>query len=291
MTQPPVSIRLCRYPGCERPAVPPEGGAPGRPPGYCDDPDHTRASAWRARHTEQAAAAGRAAPEDLGRPVTMAKARAETIAAQVGSQVRELTTALGQVVDELRTLGDPDAAAAQIETVTAEADQRIAESVARSARAEQDRRVAEQQREEADAAAEEALQQLDITARQLADLQTAHRAMADELAQARAAHAEEVEAFRAQTERLAAELARTATDLDRARTAAQEAQDGAADLRTRHATLAVELTAAVQRFEDERAHTEARLADQRSNYDARIAELREELRQERSKGRAAPGNP
>ena len=55
------------------------------------------------------------------------------------------------------------------------------------------------------------------------------------------------------------------------------AQDRAADLRAQHATLTAELAAAIQRYEDERAHTETRLADQRANYDTRIAELRQEL--------------
>lgn len=99
---------------------------------------------------DRAVTAGRAALEDLGRPVTMAQARAETIAGQVGSQVAALTLSLNQVVDELRTLGDPDAAAVQIDTVTTEADQRVAEAVARAARAEQNRRIAKQQRVEAD---------------------------------------------------------------------------------------------------------------------------------------------
>lgn len=71
----------------------------------------------------------------------------------MGSHVVALTTALSQIADELRTLGDPKATAAQIGTVSTEADQRIAEASARAARADQERRIFEQQRAEAGAAA------------------------------------------------------------------------------------------------------------------------------------------
>lgn len=65
------------------------------------------------------------------------------------TQEQERTGGMTQILAELRTLGDPDAASAQIETVTTEADQRIAEASARTAKAEQHRRAAEQQQAEA----------------------------------------------------------------------------------------------------------------------------------------------
>ena len=91
----------------------------------------------------------------------MARARAGEYAERVAAQVETLTVTLGTVVAELRTLGDPDAAAVQIDAVTAEAEQRVAEAMAWAARAEQDRRAAEQQRTDADAAAEEATAAVD----------------------------------------------------------------------------------------------------------------------------------
>jgi hypothetical protein len=52
--------------------------------------------------------------------------------------------------------------------------------------------------------------------------------------------------------------------------------------------ITAELTAAIQRYEDERAHTEARLADQRAHYDGRLTELREELHQAHQQNRPRP---
>src|SRR5450755_2815357 len=71
----------------------------------------------------------------------MARARAGEYAERVAAQVETLTATLGTVVVELRTLGDPDAAAVQIDAVTADAEQGVAEAMARAARAEQDRRA------------------------------------------------------------------------------------------------------------------------------------------------------
>src|SRR5450755_3760766 len=106
--------RTCRFPGCERPAAPAEEGV-GRPPEYCQDPTHNRGAAWRARRAMAAVTAGRAVPDDLDRPVSMARARAGEYAERVAAQVETLTATLGAVVAELRTLGDPDAAAVQLD--------------------------------------------------------------------------------------------------------------------------------------------------------------------------------
>ena len=76
----------------------------GRPPEYCDDPTHTRGAAWRARRDARAAA-GAAVPDDLDRPVSMARARAAEYAEQVTGQVLTLTATLNTVLEELRTLG------------------------------------------------------------------------------------------------------------------------------------------------------------------------------------------
>ena len=103
MTESAAPTRTCRYPGCDRPTAPAEDGV-GRPPEYCDDPAHTRGAAWRARRDARAAA-GAAVPDDLDRPVSMARARAAEYAEQVTAQVLTLTATLNTVLEELRTLG------------------------------------------------------------------------------------------------------------------------------------------------------------------------------------------
>src|SRR6478609_6587570 len=180
MTESGAPTRTCRYPGCDRPPATPDDGV-GRPPEYCDDPTHTRGAAWRARRDARAAA-GAAVPDDLDRPVSMARARAAEYTEQVTGQVLTLTATLNTVLTELRTLGDPDAAAVQIEAVTAEAEQRVAVAAARAARAEQDR-------VEADAAAEEATAMVQALTRQLAAAEQAHAALQAELDQVRQARA------------------------------------------------------------------------------------------------------
>jgi len=261
--------RTCRFPGCERPAAPAEEGA-GRPPEYCEDPTHNRGAAWRARRATAAVTAGRAVPDDLDRPVSMARARAGEYAERVAAQVETLTVTLGTVVAELRTLGDPDAAAVQIDAVTAEAEQRVAEAMARAARAEQDRRAAEQQRADADAAAEDATAAVDALTGRLEAATAARAAAAAELDQVRRTHAAEVQ-------RLADAAARAAADATEQRARADAAQEQASDARAAHTEMIAGLAAARQRVEDERAHTEARLADQRAGYEDRLTELRAEV--------------
>ena len=169
--------RTCRFPGCERPADTSDAGGPGRPSEYCTDPAHNRAAAWRARRASRAETQGRAVPDDLGRPVTMARARAGELVDQVTTQTGHLVSALTGVLEELRTLGDPDAAAAQIEAVTTDAEQRVAEALARAARAENAQRTTDAQRREADAAAEEAVDRADTLTRQLQELQDRHQTL------------------------------------------------------------------------------------------------------------------
>jgi len=194
VTESTAPTRTCRYPGCDRPTATGDDGV-GRPPEYCDNPTHTRGAAWRARRDARAAA-GAAVPDDLDRPVSMARARAAEYTEQVTAQVLTLTATLNTVLTELRTLGDPDAAAVQIEAVTAEADQRVAVAAARAARAEQDRGAAEQQRAEADAAAEDATAMVESLTGQLAAAGQARATVQAELDQVRQAHAAETERLR-----------------------------------------------------------------------------------------------
>src|SRR5665811_1601140 len=130
--------RTCRFPGCER-LVPPSEGGTGRPPEYCDDPGHTRAAAWRARRRLAQETAGRRV-EDEERPVDAARQRASELRGQVAGMVEHLGQQLNALVDELRTVADPDAAEAQIESVTTDAAEQVAAAAARASRAEQGQR-------------------------------------------------------------------------------------------------------------------------------------------------------
>jgi colicin import membrane protein len=148
-----VEQRTCRFPGCERPAVAAEAGT-GRPPEYCDDEGHNRAAAWRARRRLTAEPARSA--QDEKRPVDAARQRASEIRGQVAGMVEHLGAQLNALVEELRTVADPDAAEAQIESVTSEAAEQVATASVRATRAEQAQRKVESERVEADAAAVEA---------------------------------------------------------------------------------------------------------------------------------------
>ena len=145
--------RTCRFPGCNRPAIAAEAGT-GRPPEYCDDEGHNRAAAWRARRKLTAEPTRNL--DDDKRPVDAARQRASEIRGQVAGMVEHLGVQLNALVEELRTVADPDAAEAQIESVTADAAEQVAAASARASRAEQAQRKAESERVEADAAAVEA---------------------------------------------------------------------------------------------------------------------------------------
>src|SRR6478735_1539357 len=132
MSEQQTEERICRFPGCRRRAMAGEAGT-GRPPEYCDDPRHNRAAAWRARqrqgeHQERA---------EETRPVDAARQRASEIGGQVAGMIEHLGQQLASLVEELRMVGDPDAAEAQIESISTEAAEKIAAAAARATRAEQ----------------------------------------------------------------------------------------------------------------------------------------------------------
>ncbi len=229
----------------------------GRPPEYCADPAHTRASAWRARRqladqeSQQQAGAG-----EEERPVDAARERASAIRAQVEGMIDVLNGQLVALVGELRTTGDPDAAAAQIEVMTAQAAEEVATANARASRAEQAQRAANSERADADAAAAEAT------------------AVAD-TAQARLG---EAQAEIAAIERARDEMARTRDQLleqlDQAKAERDEARD-------HMATVTAERDSARRDAEREHAHAEQRLADLRTTHTEHITNLRTELEQSR----------
>src|ERR1700760_3633930 len=92
----------CAYPGCENEPRADEH-AVGAKPKYCGQPDpvtgkpHGALTAFR-RRQELARQAGAAEPEDLGRPVTMATARAADLRKGTRADMAALTAKLAELV-------------------------------------------------------------------------------------------------------------------------------------------------------------------------------------------------
>jgi len=295
-----AELKTCKFPGCARPAA--EAGGPGRPPEYCDDPEHTALRSWRARHAERRP--GAVVPDDLGRPVTMAAATAGKLREDLARTVEQLAGQLAGVQENLRTLGDPAAAAAQIETVTADAAQQVAEAESRAARAEAAQREAITAAETADAAAEQLDTQLqgaeadiarldaelaaagertaqleaDITGRdaQLADAEQIRARLADRVA-GLTADVDQLTAERdtAQARAAAAEeQARTAVAGEqRAESARELAETARRNAETETARVAAELTGLDQALAAEQRTGEARVADLHRSYTAHVEQL------------------
>ena len=184
--------RICRFPGCRRPAADSQSGT-GRPPEYCDDSAHNRTSAWHARRRLRTEQLGQAPGVDE-RPVDAARQRASQIHGQVAGMVELLDQQLKGLLEELRTVADPEAAELQIEAVTSQAAEQVATAAARASRAEQAQRGAEAERADADAAAEEAAALseqlrtgLDVARQRLAEAETERDRVIAELADVHAA--------------------------------------------------------------------------------------------------------
>lgn len=284
-----VEKRTCRFPGCQRPPEAPEAST-GRPPEYCDDPTHNRASAWRARQ-QVSDTATRVAE---ARPVDSARQRASEITGQVTGMIEHLGQQLSVLLEELRTVGDPEAAEAQIESVSTEAAEQVAAANARATRAEQTQRRAEAQKDEADAAAEEATRASEQSAQELSGVreelhaaQAREERLAAELAEVRAAAAVELGEAQAENSGLQAELEsvrvqleRTERDRDTAltRVEAEENARNEAEQRATGAVQRAELEAArADREETAAAEVRAQLESLRAEYDA-VREAAGEMR-------------
>lgn len=170
--------------------------------------------------------------------------------------IEHLGQQLTVLVEELRTVGDPEAAEAQIESVSSEAAEQVAAANASAPRAEQALRRAEAQKDEADAAAEEATRANEETAQDLVgarqDLDAARireEQLAVELADSQASAVAERDrsqaentALLAELESVRAQLASTVQDRDAAtdaraqleavRTDLDAARDAAGDMRS-----------------------------------------------------------
>lgn len=293
---------VCGYPGCGRRCAPAEG--PGRPPAYCDDPAHTRLSAYR-RRRELAAAGGEggstagadrtlaasrpAAAVGTGpkgavqaRPVALARLRADELAAHVATLAADLGRTLEAFTTTLGRLGDLGAAEVQVEAAEVDAARRVAEATARAVRAEAEGRAQAAARADAEAVTAEATVALEELEGRLAatdaallaaraQAEEADQRAAEEIAAARAQAAAQVEAARAQAR----------ADIVTARAEADErAESARADAAARLATIRATAEREMATLRGKLAASHAELAgvrrDAKSASDVQ-AELRAEL--------------
>lgn len=273
-----VPMPPCQWPpGCVR-AAKPTGAARGPQwTKYCQQgehgqPIHNAANAWalkRDTHTDR-----QDVPAQDRHPVTTAIKTASSVIERVEvvtGSLRELAELLAQA---LRTISDPDAAAAQIEAAIADAQQETSQARAHAARETTARLHAEHAREKALAAADDMAAQNTATetARQaaqdeaetarthLADLTLERDALTEQLHQAqRRIH---------ETETARAVAVQHATDAEHATTAAHTAREHAET--TTH--TARQQTADAQR----RAERAEAIVEQ---LQARLTEAQQQLRQ------------
>lgn len=264
--------RTCRFPGCVRPAVSADAGA-GRPPEYCDNDGHDRGAAWRARR-RLADEASWNAPDEK-RPVDAARQRAGELSGQVAGMLEHLGQQLTALVEELWIVADPDAAEAQIESVTTEAATQVAAANTRTRRAEQAQRQADVERLEADAAATEASELADQLHADLALTQLELSDRAHALDQVTAELVVVRPAAKAQNAKAQAELSQLREQLATARTRLEEAEHerDAATVRAESASTAradaeERARGAVSRADDE--------ADRAQRATSDVAKVRDE---------------
>lgn len=280
-----LDVRVCHFPGCDRLAV---AGSPGvgRPAQYCDDPTHNRGSAWRARKTA-ALLPGTVEVADP-RPLESARLRASALHGQTAGMIELLQQQLNSLVAELHTLADPDAAEAHIQSVTADAAEKVAAETARATRAEEGRWDADALRGEADAAAEEATVVAEVAAaalveanRRVTELESGLTEATRQLEEA----ATEIGALKEQVATSAESLTVTTVERDAARAelvvVATERDKVAGDL--------VVSLAAVASLTGERDNAVAETAREKDYAEQRVAELRTTFKNELDRVRADLG--
>ena len=201
---PEVTTVRCAYPGCENEPRAAEDVV-GAKPKYCEQPDrvtgkpHSALTAFR-RRQELSRQGGPAEAEDLGRPVTMATARAAELRKGIRADMAALTGKLADLAAQLDRAADPEAAAAQVEAVQAEAAEQVDGARAETAREALRRQQADAAAEEARTAAVEMDERLQAADAARAEAEQASAVAAREVEQLRGAHAAELDRIREETQ-------------------------------------------------------------------------------------------
>jgi chromosome segregation ATPase len=310
---------LCEFPGvsCANPKQV-DPGTPGRPPKYCGREGagvdgkpvvHNKANAWAAKNRlarqpvrRDGAAAARSEPATGPGPVTAARMTLEQLMkGNLPRLVEELEGYLAQIAEAVRTYGDAEAVAAEVEQLQAASRAELADAERQRGQEEQRRRRAEQQaaeaedaREEADEAAQEAVAALDearvdvavaeeAAAQARRDAAAARESATAELEQARQELAAVREVAAAELERVRAETEQRIRDLQA--TAEEQLRQARGEVDgARNAQLAAEAERqTVQRIADE---LRAEVSQERERHRAELDAVRAEHRADREQLRA-----
>ena len=302
----------CKYPGCTR-LPEPASGKPGRPPEYCDDPEHNAVAAWRERKRLEAEAGGPAVPAlaETGQPVTMARATAVELVREVRALADREQALVGRLIEAAAIIGDPGAFEAEGEAVRAAAELRATTAESALATAEQLAGAAARARDQADEAAalmDTARGRAEDRAREAAEqLAAAQRDHAADLArireeaqaaigqarqeaetaigqarqeaetaigQARQEAETAIGQARQEADAALAGAARTVADAERARDAAQ---DSAQQAEKRATAADARATAAAEQAGRDRQSAAAELDRARESADRQLGQLTERL--------------
>ncbi len=232
----------CQFPGCERPVAAPTAET-GRRPAYCDDPEHTRESAFRER--QRLRRDGLLPPIEPAdpheRPVSMAATSLALNVQALTSRAGELREVAARVEEAADTI--TDAAARELELDALRAGAELDVSRVRAELADQQRQLtadvqsaraqlaAEQRRATAlDAQVATTRDSLEHAQADAEELRVGLVAAQEDRAALERTHAREVEALRGELERLRAELERSGAELGEAQRSLTEQTEHAAEL-------------------------------------------------------------
>src|SRR5579884_3518019 len=287
----PKSPPMCRFPGCQRPAMARSGDSGGRPPAYCDDTEHTALKAHRARQAA-AAKAGRAVEPDMDRPAYTAREKQRAAEATFAQLLTQLAAAVEVWREQAEALADPTTVEAEIEAMATEtvskqadaeerADRASADALASDAKAREAREETERVKAEAKAQVERAEKHAD------AQIKAAERRADEQIKAADAKAAKVIEDAEAKT-REARQEAQQARDTATAATATataqkqlaeqlQQALDAERQTRRQEAERAAEALHAAQAEATSRIETAERARQAAEEREAKAQERAERL--------------
>jgi colicin import membrane protein len=270
----PEAAPRCQFPGCTSAPEPKDPSTPGPAPRYCERDDHTALTAYRAKRKKPAgssSASDRRTEALVDRPVSMAALVAGDLRGEVVNAMKALTGDLSRYVEQLQTITDPEAAEAQMLAVTSEAAAATAElqhqlDVERSGRfnAENLTMAAKDEARAYEAAAEQAVTELDSKTAEHERLQAELREQtAEQVREVTAAAAAEVERINAEAD------TKVRAEEDRAQAAIDQA---AADIAAATAALAKELATGKAALETENQRREELTRQVTADTEARTVE-------------------